>query len=396
MTDSRKYIFTSESVSEGHPDKVADLISDSILDACLEADSKARVACETLVCPSFVGNMGEITVNADIDFKKIAQETVKEIGYDNPAEGFSWDTFNYMDAIHKQSPDIAQGVNRKSVKKQGAGDQGMMFGYATAETSELMPAPVMLAHGLVQKFAKLRKSKRDFAWLRPDSKCQVSLVYNGLKPVAVDTVVVSHQTTEAAADKKHYGIIEEVARDYFKVSGLELDMDKAKFLVNPTGKFVVGGPAGDSGLTGRKIIVDTYGGVAPHGGGAFSGKDPSKVDRTAAYYARYAAKNIVGAGLAKKCLIQVSYAIGVDKPVSFFVNTFGTAKPGVADEDIEKMLASERVFNFRPWFMVEELDMLSPTKSWQYADTAAYGHFGRNFPWEKLDKYALVADYFGF
>lgn len=396
MIDNRKYIFTSESVSEGHPDKVADLISDSILDACLEADPNARVACETLVCPNFVGNMGEITVNGNVDFKGIAQDVVKDIGYDDPAEGFSWDTFNYMDAIHKQSPDIARGVNQKSIKKQGAGDQGLMFGYAVAETPNLMPAPITLAHGLVQKFAKLRKSKRDFAWLRPDSKCQVSLLYNGLKPVAVDTVVVSHQTTEAAANKMHYGIIEEVARDYFKASGLGLNMDKAKFLVNPTGKFVVGGPAGDSGLTGRKIVVDTYGGAVPHGGGAFSGKDPSKVDRTAAYYARYAAKNIVAAGVAKKCLIQVSYAIGVDKPVSFFVNTFGTAKLGVADEDIEKMLASGRVFNFRPWFMAEELDMLSPTKSWCYADAAAYGHFGRKFPWEKLDKYALIADYFGF
>lgn len=388
------HVFTSESVSEGHPDKVADQISDAILDACLKADASAHVACETMVGSDVVVNMGEITCKGweKIDAKKIARRVVKKIGYDKPEEHFSFDTFEYLSHLHGQSPDIAQGVNRKTKAKQGAGDQGMMFGYATNETTSFMPAPIHHSHELLKMFAKLRHEDKNYAWLRPDSKSQLSVVYEDGKPVRIETVVISHQTTEEGANKAHYAEIEKLAKEYLATTGLL--SEKTKFFINPTGKFVVGGPCGDSGLTGRKIIVDTYGGMAAHGGGAFSGKDPSKVDRSAAYYARYAAKNIVAAGLAERCQIQVAYAIGVDKPVSFCVKTFGSAAEGITNEKLEKMLASGKIFDFRPYALIDDLKLLKP-KGWCYEDTAAYGHFGRDiFPWEKTDKVKALKKYF--
>ena len=394
MTNKKHcHIFTSESVSEGHPDKVADQISDAVLDACLKLDRNVHVACETMVGPDVVVNMGEITAKgfAKIDAEAIARRVVEKIGYDRPVENFSWDTFKYVSHLHGQSPDIAQGVNRKEKKSQGAGDQGMMFGYATNETPSFMPAPIVYSHDLVAMFAKLRRSGKKYSWLRPDSKSQVSVVYADGRPVAIDTVVLSHQTTEEGATKANYAKIASLCRECLKPTGLLTS--KTRFLVNPTGKFVVGGPCGDSGLTGRKIIVDTYGGMAAHGGGAFSGKDPSKVDRSAAYYARYAAKNIVAAGLADRCQIQVAYAIGVDEPVSFCVKTFGTAH-GVDNEAIEAMLKSGKVFDFRPYALIKDLKLLKP-EGWCYEDTASYGHFGRDiFPWEKLDKVAKIKKYF--
>jgi len=386
--DASRHVFTSESVSEGHPDKVADQISDAVLDACLKRDSRAHVACETMVAPDLVVNAGEITCRGfdKIDIGKIARDVVKDIGYDCPDEGFSWDTFTYMSKLHGQSPDIAQGVNRKAALDQGAGDQGMMFGYASNETDELMPVAITWSHALLRHFTDLRK-KGTIPFLRPDSKSQLSVVYEDGKPVAINTVVLSHQTTEEGANKKSYKILEEVARDYLKQT--KLLTNKTKFLVNPTGKFVVGGPCGDSGLTGRKIIVDTYGGMAAHGGGAFSGKDPSKVDRSAAYYARYAAKNIVAAGWSDRCQIQVAYAIGVAKPVSICVKTFGT-NHGVTNEQIEKMLLSGEIFDFRPYALIKDLGLTKP-QGWSYRDTASYGHFGRaRFPWEKLNKVAAL------
>jgi S-adenosylmethionine synthetase len=387
------HVFTSESVSEGHPDKVADQISDAILDACLRLDRNAHVACETMVGPDVVVNMGEITARnfAKVDSAAIARRVVRKIGYDRPEENFSWDTFNYVSHLHGQSPDIAQGVNRADRRKQGAGDQGMMFGYATDETESFMPAPIVYSHGLLRMFAELRRSGK-FPWLRPDSKSQVSVVYADGVPVAIDTVVLSHQTTAKGATEANYRKIENLCRKFLKPTGLVTK--KTRFYVNPTGKFVVGGPCGDSGLTGRKIIVDTYGGMAAHGGGAFSGKDPSKVDRSAAYYARYAAKNIVAAKLARRCQIQVAYAIGIDKPVSFCVKTFGTAAEGVTNEMLENMLAEGGIFDFRPYELIRDLALLSP-KGWSYEDTAAYGHFGRaEFPWEKLDKVSKLKKYF--
>ena len=394
MKREHSHVFTSESVSEGHPDKVADQISDAILDACLKRDSAAHVACETMVGPDVVVNMGEITCRGfeKIDSEEIARRVAKKIGYTVADEHFSSDTFKYFSHLHGQSPDIARGVNRKSKAKQGAGDQGMMFGYATNETESYMPAAIVYSHELLKMFAELRKSGK-YPWLRPDSKSQLSVVYEDGRPVRIETVVISHQTTEEGATKKNYALIEELAREYLAKTGLLTP--KTKFYINPTGKFVVGGPCGDSGLTGRKIIVDTYGGMAAHGGGAFSGKDPSKVDRSAAYYARYAAKNIVAAGLADRCQIQVAYAIGVDKPVSFCVKTFGTAKNGATNERLEKMLASGKVFDFRPYALIDDLKLLKP-KGWCYEDTAAYGHFGRSeFPWEKLDKVKQLQKLFG-
>ena len=383
-TQKHCHVFTSESVSEGHPDKVADQISDAVLDACLKKDPNARVACETSVGPDVVINLGEITAEGfkTIDIAKIARSVVKKIGYTVPEENFAADTFKHLNFLHGQSPDIARGVNRKSKAKQGAGDQGMMFGYATNETPSFMPAPIVYSHDLVKYFAKLRH-EGTLPWLRPDSKSQLSVVYEDGRPVAIDTVVISHQTTEEGATKANYEEIRALAAKRLEKTGLLTP--KTKFFINPTGKFVVGGPCGDSGLTGRKIIVDTYGGMAAHGGGAFSGKDPSKVDRSAAYYARYAAKNIVAAGLADRCQIQVAYAIGVDKPVSICVKTFGT-NHGVTNEQLEKMLLSGKLFDFRPYALIEELGLRTP-KGWKYVDTAAYGHFGNpKFPWEKLDK----------
>ena len=390
MKDAHRHVFTSESVSEGHPDKVADQISDAVLDACIAQDRGAHVACETLVAPNLVMNAGEITCRnfKKIDTGAIARRVVKRIGYDCEDEGFAWESFTYMSALHGQSPDIAQGVNRKKKTSQGAGDQGMMFGYASNETRELMPAPIMWSHAMLEHFAKLRH-KGTLPFLRPDSKGQISVVYEDGRPIAIDTVVLSHQTTEDGANAKCYKVIEEAARAF--LAKTKLLTNRTKFFINPTGKFVVGGPCGDSGLTGRKIIVDTYGGMAAHGGGAFSGKDPSKVDRSAAYYARYAAKNIVAAGFADRCQIQVAYAIGVDKPVSICVKTFGTAH-GVTNERLEKMLLSGKVFDFRPYALIDDLGLKTPT-GWKYEDTAAYGHFGRKaFPWERTDKVDKLRD----
>ncbi len=388
MNEPHRHIFTSESVSEGHPDKVADQISDAILDACLAKDRNARVACETMVAPNLVMNAGEITCRGfkDVDTGAIARKVVKRIGYDCEDEGFAWKSLTYMSALHGQSPDIAQGVDRKRKTMQGAGDQGMMFGYASNETKELMPAPIMWSHGMLAKFAKMRRNGT-MPFLRPDSKGQVSVVYENGKPVAIDTVVLSHQTTEDGANAKCYAEMEEAARAF--LSKTKMLTNGTKFYVNPTGKFVVGGPCGDSGLTGRKIIVDTYGGMAAHGGGAFSGKDPSKVDRSAAYYARYAAKNIVAAGLADRCQIQVAYAIGVDRPVSVCVKTYGTAH-GVTNGQLERMILSGKVFDFRPYALTKDLGLATP-EGWKYEDTAAYGHFGRKaFPWERTDRVDAV------
>ena len=391
---THRHVFTSESVSEGHPDKVADQISDAVLDACLKSDRAAHVACETTVGPNVVFNVGEVTCRGfgEIDVEKIARRVVRNIGYTVPEENFAADTFMYINCLHGQSPDINRGVSRPKKEKQGAGDQGMMFGFATNETKSLMPAAVVYSHELLKMFAKLRKTDPRYAWLRPDSKSQLSVVYEDGRPVAIDTVVISHQTTEKGATKTHYDEIRSLAEGYLSKTGLLTP--RTRFYVNPTGKFVIGGPCGDSGLTGRKIIVDTYGGMAAHGGGAFSGKDPSKVDRSAAYYARYAAKNIVAAGLADRCEIQVAYAIGVDRPVSFCVKTFGRAH-GVANEQLEKMLASGKVFDFRPYALIEDLGLLDP-RGWRYEDTATYGHFGRSaFPWEKTDRVPALREYFG-
>ena len=387
------HIFTSESVSEGHPDKVADQISDAILDACLATDEEAHVACETMCGHNVVVNMGEITCRnfRAIDTEGIARDVARRIGYDRKAEGFSWDTFKYLSFLHGQSADIAQGVNRASRRRQGAGDQGMMFGYATDETPDFMPAPIVYSHALLRHFAALRKDG-GCAWLRPDSKSQLSVVYENGRPSFIDTVVVSHQTTARGASNTSE--IRAIARKFLEEK-TGLVTKRTKFLVNPTGKFVIGGPSGDSGLTGRKIIVDTYGGMASHGGGAFSGKDPSKVDRSAAYYSRYAAKNIVAAGVASRCQVQVAYAIGVDKPVSFCVKTFGTNRRGISNADIEAMLVSGKTFDFRPYSLTEDLGLKRP-QGWRYLDTAAYGHFGRGeFPWERLDKVDAVKRHFG-
>ena len=392
MKDLHQHVFTSESVSEGHPDKVADQISDAILDACLAKDRGAHVACETMVAPHLVMNAGEITCRGfeGVDTLAIARRVVKRIGYDREDEGFAWQSFAYMSALHGQSPDIAQGVNRRTKAKQGAGDQGMMFGYASNETPELMPAPIMWSHAMLAHFAKLRRSGA-LPFLRPDSKGQISVRYEGGRPVAIETVVLSHQTTEAGANAACYAKMKEAARAFLDKT--RLLTKRTRFYVNPTGKFVVGGPCGDSGLTGRKIIVDTYGGVASHGGGAFSGKDPSKVDRSAAYYARYVAKNIVAAGLADRCQIQVAYAIGVDKPVSICVKTFGTAH-GVTNGQLEKLLMAGKLFDFRPYALIADLGLVAP-KGWRYEDTAAYGHFGRKaFPWERTDRVEALREAF--
>lgn len=381
-----RHIFTSESVSEGHPDKVADQISDAILDACLAQDAHAHVACETMVGPNLVVNVGEISALhlEQVNTQQIARDVVKSIGYDRAEEGFYWQDFNYVSALHGQSPDIAQGVNRTQAEQQGAGDQGMMFGYATKETPTLMPASLVYAHDLLQRFAQLRHAG-ELSYLRPDAKCQLSVVYEDGMPLSIDTVVLSHQTTAEGATQACYAEMEDLARQF--LAPTKLLTNETRFLINPTGKFVVGGPAGDSGLTGRKIIVDTYGGHAAHGGGAFSGKDPSKVDRSATYYARYVAKNIVAAGLADQCQIQVAYAIGVDRPVSIciHVNTMGTSH-GIDDTTLENILINGKIFDFRPFSLIQELHLTKPT-GWSYRETSTYGHFGRTqFPWEATDK----------
>jgi len=378
------HVFTSESVSEGHPDKVCDQISDAILDACLAQDSKSRVACETLATTNLVVNAGEVTCAGwdQVDCEAIARRVVREIGYDRDELMFNADTFEYINRLHGQSPDISQGVTEGQglFTEQGAGDQGMMFGYASNATAELMPAPLAYSHRLLDELQKIRKAGT-IPYLRPDSKSQVSILHIDGKPVSIETVVISHQTDDVPLEQIRKDLIA-VCKDVLGPTGLL--KEDTEYYINPTGKFVIGGPHGDAGLTGRKIIVDTYGGVGSHGGGAFSGKDPSKVDRSAAYYSRYAAKNIVAAGLADKCEIQVAYAIGVPKPLSINVDTYGTGK--VDDHLIEEVLKSGEIFDFRPRPLIADLGLTTP-EGWCYRDSAAYGHFGRpQFPWEKTDK----------
>jgi S-adenosylmethionine synthetase len=380
---AHEYLFTSESVSEGHPDKVSDQISDAILDAVLAQDPKARVAAETLCNTGLVVLAGEITTHANVDYIKVARDAIKRVGYDNADYGIDYKSCAVMVCYDKQSPDIAQGVDEGTGLDldQGAGDQGLMFGYACDETPELMPAAIYYAHRIVERQSQLRKDGR-LPWLRPDAKSQVTLKYVDGRPVAIDTVVLS---TQHAPEMEHKAIEEAVIDMIIKPVVPQEWLKNTRYLVNPTGRFVVGGPQGDCGLTGRKIIVDTYGGAAPHGGGAFSGKDPSKVDRSAAYAGRYVAKNIVAAGLAKRCQIQISYAIGIAKPTSVMVTTFGTGT--ISDERIADLVREH--FDLRPKGIVQMLDLLRPI----YQKTAAYGHFGREepeFTWERTDKAAAL------
>ncbi len=373
------YLFSSESVTEGHPDKLCDQVSDAILDACLEVDPHSRVACETVAKTGFVLVAGEITTRAQLDFQKIVRKTVHDIGFTSSDVGFDAATCAVMVATEQQSPDIAQGVDRGDPSKQGAGDQGLMFGYACDETKELMPLPIQMAHQLALKLAEVRKSELNgINWLRPDGKTQVSIRYQDGEPTGVEAIVVS---TQHGPEVQHKDIVEAITELVIKpIVSAKLITKKTKIHVNPTGRFVIGGPQGDTGLTGRKIIVDTYGGYARHGGGAFSGKDPSKVDRSAAYYARYIAKHIVAAGLARRCEVQFAYAIGVAEPVSMLVDTFGTAAQGLTDEVLTKAVL--KTFDARPGMLITELDLRRPI----FRDTAAYGHFGRenaNFTWEQ-------------
>lgn len=380
-----QYLFTSESVSEGHPDKVADKISDSVLDAILEQDPRARVACESYVKTGLILVGGEITTSAWVDVEQIARETVKEIGYDSSELGFDGNTCAVLSCIGKQSGDINQGVDRENELEQGAGDQGIIFGYATNETDTYLPAPITYAHRLVQRQATCRK-ENILHWLRPDAKSQITFKYEDNKIVGIDTVVLSTQhSPEVSNEEIRAGVIEEIIKKVLPEDWIDRD---TRFLINPTGRFVIGGPLGDCGLTGRKIIVDTYGGAARHGGGAFSGKDPSKVDRSAAYAARHVAKNIVAAGLAQRCEVQLSYAIGVAEPTSVFVETFGTEI--IPCERITELVT--QVFDLRPYGLIKELDLLQPI----YSKTTNYGHFGREgFSWEKTDKAGLLRELAG-
>ena len=377
-----QHLFTSESVSEGHPDKIADQISDAVLDAILEQDPKARVACETYVKTGMVMVGGEITTSAWVDIEEITRKTVRNIGYTNSDMGFDADSCAVLNAIGKQSPDINQGVDRADPREMGAGDQGLMFGYASNETEELMPAPITYAHRLVKRQAQVRKDGT-LPWLRPDAKSQVTFAYENGIITGIDAVVLSTQHCDSIAQES---LIEAVMETIIKPVLPEKWLTKdTKFFINPTGRFVVGGPMGDCGLTGRKIIVDTYGGMARHGGGAFSGKDPSKVDRSAAYAARYVAKNIVAAGLAERCELQLSYAIGVADPTSISIETFGTGK--VSEQTLINLVREH--FDLRPYGLIEMLDLNRPI----YLETAAYGHFGRpEFPWEKTDKAEALKD----
>jgi S-adenosylmethionine synthetase len=376
-----RFFFTSESVGEGHPDKLCDQISDAILDACLKDDPQSRVACETFASTSLVLIGGEITTHTFVDFQNVVRDVARNIGYTDPAYGLDYQSMAVLDMIHSQSPDISQGVSGAGLEeykgRQGAGDQGMMFGFACNETAELMPLPIMLAHKILLRASELRK-KKTIPWLRPDAKSQVTVEYQGHKPVRIEAVVVSQQHNDGVSyNEIKDTIIKEIIKPILEPSGL-LD-GNTKYYINPTGRFVVGGPFGDTGLTGRKIIVDTYGGMGRHGGGAFSGKDPTKVDRSAAYMARYAAKNIVAAGLAERCEVELAYAIGVPFPVSVMVDTFGTST--VPEKRIED--AVSRVFDLSPAGIIETLDLRRPI----YLKTASYGHFGREeFPWEKTDK----------
>ncbi len=379
-----EYLFTSESVSEGHPDKVSDQVSDAVLDAILTQDKNARVACETLCSTGLIVMSGEITTTALVDYNVIARETIKRIGYTSSDIGFDSNTCAVLTAFNKQSPDIAQGVNRTKEQEldQGAGDQGLMFGYACDETPQLMPMPIYYAHRLMERQAEMRRNRR-LTWLRPDAKSQVSVSYKNGKPQSVETVVIS---TQHHPDISHGDLTEAVIEEIIKpVIPKNMLNGNTRYLVNPTGRFVVGGPMGDCGLTGRKIIVDTYGGAAHHGGGAFSGKDPSKVDRSAAYAGRYVAKNVVAAGIASRCEVQIAYAIGMARPVSLMVETFGTGK--ISDDKIAKLI--ERNFDLRPRAIIHSLNLLRPI----YLKTAAYGHFGRDepeFTWEVTDKTAQL------
>ena len=375
---SESYVFTSESVSEGHPDKMSDQLSDAVLDAALAQDPDARVACETLVKTGMVVLAGEITTTAQLEVEQLVRDTVNQIGYDHSDKGFDGNTCAVINAIGKQSPDIAQGVDRAKPEDQGAGDQGLMFGYATNETDVLMPAPITFSHRLVKKQSEVRKSGQ-LKWLRPDAKSQVTFRYEDGAPVAIEAVVLSTQhDPDISQSDLQEAVMETIIKPILPEKWLSTD---TKYHINPTGKFVIGGPVGDCGLTGRKIIVDTYGGMARHGGGAFSGKDPSKVDRSAAYAGRYVAKNIVAAGLADRCEIQVSYAIGVAEPTSISIDTFGTGK--LNDRKIEAMV--REVFDLRPYGILKMLDLKHPI----YKQTASYGHFGREekeFTWEQTDK----------
>jgi S-adenosylmethionine synthetase len=381
---SNNFSFTSESVSEGHPDKVADQISDAVLDALLEQDPGSRVACETLVKTGMVVLAGEITTNAWVDLEALVRKVVCEIGYDHGDIGFDGQSCAVLNAIGKQSADIAMGVDESANHEQGAGDQGLMFGYASNETDVLMPAPITYSHLLVKRQAEVRKNKT-LPWLRPDAKSQITFRYENHKPVAIDAVVLSTQhSPEINAKVLHEAVLDEIILPVLPKEWLHKD---TKYFINPTGQFIIGGPVGDCGLTGRKIIVDTYGGMARHGGGAFSGKDPSKVDRSAAYMARYVAKNIVAAGLAERCEIQVSYAIGVAEPTSITVETFGTSR--LSQDKLVKIIREH--FDLRPKGLIAMLDLLKPI----YQSTAAYGHFGRteaSFSWEKTDKVDALKD----
>jgi S-adenosylmethionine synthetase len=380
----KNYLFTSESVSEGHPDKLADQISDAVLDAILEKDPKGRVACETLVTTGMAVIAGEVSTTAKIDTAAVVRNVIKEVGYDDGRKGFDYNSCAVLVSLGQQSPDIAMGVDTDAQREQGAGDQGIMFGYAVNETPELMPLSIALSHQLVRELSTVRKSGK-LKWLRPDSKSQVTVEYVDGKVKRVDSVVISTQHDDDVTQAQiRDAVMEEVIRKMIPAAWLD---SKTKYYVNPTGRFVVGGPQGDCGLTGRKIIVDTYGGHGAHGGGAFSGKDPSKVDRSAAYAARHIAKNIVAAGLAEKCLIQVSYAIGVAEPVSVMVNEYGTSKAG--SEILSK--AVREIWSLKPAAIIEQFDLLKP----RYRRTAAYGHFGRNeehFTWERTDKVDILKD----
>jgi S-adenosylmethionine synthetase len=379
--NQRRYFFTSESVGEGHPDKLCDQISDAILDACLKEDSQSRVACETYASTAMVLVGGEITTNTFVDIQQTVRDVVRDVGYTNPAYGLDFESMAVLDMIHSQSPDISQGVSGSGLQEfqgqQGAGDQGMMFGFACDETPELMPAPIILAHRLLHLATELRKT-RSIRWLRPDAKSQVTVEYEGHRPIRIDTVVISHQHDDGVPYDEIKGtIIDRIVKPVLEPTGL-LD-SQTKYFINPTGRFVIGGPYGDTGLTGRKIIVDTYGGMGRHGGGAFSGKDPTKVDRSAAYMARYVAKNIVAAQLAERCEIQLAYAIGVPFPVSVMVDTFGTAT--VDERKIEE--AVPKIFDLSPAGIIKTLDLRKPI----YRKTSTYGHFGRDsFSWEKTDR----------
>ena len=377
----RNYLFTSESVTEGHPDKVCDQVSDAILDEFLRQDPESRVAVETMTTTGMVIVAGEVTSKAKFDVQDVVRRTLREIGYDNPQYGFDADSCSVLVSLHSQSSDISQGVSANDSKEQGAGDQGLMFGYATNETEELMPMPIMLAHKLTRRLAEVRKTK-ELPWVRPDGKSQVTVEYENGKPKRLETVVISTQhSPDVSNDQIKQQIIDKVIKP---VCG-KLWHDKIKVHVNPTGRFVIGGPPGDAGLTGRKIIVDSYGGMGRHGGGAFSGKDPSKVDRSACYMCRYIAKNIVAAGLAERCEVQVAYAIGVSEPVSLMISTFGTSK--MPEEQIENLVRKH--FDMRPASIISHLKLKRPI----YRKTAAYGHFGRNepeFSWEQTDKAEML------